>query len=108
MDENLHRIEGKVDQLEGRVDTLEEKVSISEYWRIGNGSQENSADYRLTWLMNNAITRVNIHQIVHDVVREVLRKKRKEGRMDWNKWVNTGLLILTAVMVAAGFLGGTG
>lgn len=107
LDENATRLERRIESLEARTNILEGKMNVAEYWRIGNGSRENSADYRLTWLMNNVITRENIHQIVQDVVRQVMKQKRTEQRMDWNKWVNTGLLVLTAAMVILMYIGGS-
>ena len=95
----IEKIEEKIDRLDEKIDSLDRMVRKIEHWRIGNGTHENSADYRLNWIMNNGITKNNIHQVVHDVVKEVMKEKNSEKRADWNKWVNTGLLILAVVGV---------
>lgn len=106
MDENAQRIEQRIDRLEEKVDRVDDTLTRAEYWRIGNGTSSNSADFRLSWLMNNAVTRQNMHTVVRDVVQEILKEEQKDRRMDWNKWVNTGMMTLMLIGLAWTIFGG--
>lgn len=73
-------------------------------WKNGNGAK--GAEERLQFLENNAVTSGHLKVSVSNIVRSTVKEVHAEDRADWNKWINTLLLLVTAIGVFVGFWGG--
>lgn len=52
------------------------------------------------------ITKDQIPGMVDYAVRKTLREQHGDKRSDWNAWVNTALLVVTAIMVGYSIFSG--
>lgn len=83
---------------------IAEEVRSLKQWKRGNGAL--GAEDRLRWLEQHAVTNGMFEVSVTNIVRKTVREMNGEGRADWNKWVNTLLLLITSIGVFVGFWGG--
>lgn len=96
----------RLETIEQKVDSIDDTLRIAEYWRIGNGTVKGSAEHRLQWIENNMVTHAQIHDIIRSTVRTIRKEEKRENTTDWNKWINTLLLVVTAVGILYSIFGG--
>lgn len=70
---------------------METRIQSLEHWRDGNGAK--GAEQRLQFVEENYVKTEQIPEIV----RSSMKMLREEERKDWNKWINTGLLIIAII-----------
>lgn len=83
--------------------THELRIQALEQWRNGNGAL--GAEKRLQLLEKNAMLKDQIPGAVDYAIRKYLREEHKAHSADWNKWVNTGLLVVAIAMLAVSLWG---
>lgn len=88
----------------GEHKELSKNVDRLMQWKNGNGAK--GAEERLQFLENNAVTSGHLKVSVSNIVRSTVKEMQGEHRADWNKWINTLLLLVTAISVFVGFWGG--
>ncbi len=81
--------------------SLDDWIKTVVDWVNGNG-EGRGAEKRIQKLEDNQLRR----QDVKDVVEEVLDEYDGTFRKNWNSWVNTALLVVTAAGVLYGIFGG--
>jgi len=71
------------------------RISKLEQWRGGNGAR--GAESRLQTVEDNYVSAGQLPDLVHSVMRLAREDEKKSSRADWNKWVNTGLLLIAVI-----------
>jgi len=86
---------------EYRGRSLSDWVKTLVDWTQGNGEGK-GAEKRLQFLEDNRVSETEIEHAVD----KVIRKNHGTFDKDWNRWVNTGLLLVTTVGVLYGIIFG--
>jgi hypothetical protein len=77
--------------------SLDDWIKTVVDWVNGNG-EGRGAEKRIQRLEDNQLSR----QDIKDIVEEAFHDEHVTFRKNWNQWVNTGLLVITAVGVLYG------
>lgn len=96
-EKSIEELKKKIEELDDKIDGVEENLRIAEYWRIGNGESKYSAENRLREIEENMVRTDQLDTLVRSIFKENKKEENTENRKDWNKWVNTGMLLLMII-----------